>query len=1034
MKGKAIIRILRNFLFSLLFVIFFWLMEALVESIFFYSEDGVFLLNFFPARNAHELLIRFFFAVVLLLAGMFMLEIYSRLAIYQKKESAAAHHLEITLKSIGDAVITTDLKGKVVLMNPVAETLTGWKFSEAKGLPLKDIFHIVNINSHEEIENPFARVLYEDYTSGFLNQTTLISRDDTEYQIADSAAPIKDEKGLTTGVVLVFRDISEDYRVREELQQSEERFRSVAEANWVWEVDRNARFTYSSGKVQELLGYSPEEMLEKTIFDIMDDEELPEIIRFFEETSQKRTAFTNLENRNKTRDGRIVYVLTSGFPIFDQNGVLIGFRGSNKDITDRKKAQEELVYQTELYKILTRIATDYISVPLDKTSNAVFMAIKEVGEFVKADRAYVFEYDFKNGLISNTHEWVQDGISPEIDGMQNIPMDQYTEWVTAHQSGQKIYIPLVSDLPEGALKDLLQAQDIQSLITVPMFLDNDLISFAGFDSVKNPHEYSEQEIALLNLLAQVLVNLRRRILAEQALLHSEKKLSTLYTSMTEMVVFHEMVYNSENEAVDYRVIDCNQAFTNITGNLKENSVNHLASEVYNSSPPPYLEIYSGVVEKNSSQQITVYYAPLRKHFIISIVPLGDNQFATITSDISQIKVAEEELRHLRNYLSNIINSMPSILVGVDVDGNITQWNDEARRVTGVKSNEALGQPLHLAFPRLATEMERVRQAMRSRLPLSDPKRPRLQDNETLYEDLTIFPLVANGVEGAVIRIDDVTEQVRLEEMMVQSEKMLSVGGLAAGMAHEINNPLAGMLQTANVLKNRLNVSRNIPANEQAAIEAGTTMENIHQFMEKREIPRMLDAICQSGRRVAAIVENMLSFARKGDTHFSNHRLEELLDKTIELAETDYDLKKRYDFKKIKIIRDYEAEIPNVPCESGKIQQVLLNILRNGAEAMQEVGVQNPQFTLRTRYNSNRKMVNVEIEDNGPGMSEEIRKRVFEPFFTTKPPGIGTGLGLSVSYFIITENHAGEITVDSQPGKGTSFIISLPVKRGINERS
>ena len=393
--------------------------------------------------------------------------------------------------------------------------------------------------------------------------------------------------------------------------------------------------------------------------------------------------------------------------------------------------------------------------------------------------------------------------------------------------------------------------------------------------------------------------------------------------------------------------------------------------------------------------------------------------------ITERKRAESELRRLRNYLSNIINSMPSVLVGVDADGKITQWNVEAYRITGVSEDHALGQPLHQVFPRLEAEMERLKEAVRSREVQSNLKQPRLEDGEILYEDITIFPLVTNGVEGAVVRIDDVTERVRIEEMIVQSEKMLSVGGLAAGMAHEINNPLAGIIQTASVLTNRLNSGRDIPANLRAAAEAGTTIEAVHRFMELRDVPRMLDAINQSGRRVAAIVQNMLSFARKSNNMISTYDLNEVLDKTLDLAATDYDLKKHYDFKRIKILKEYDTELPPAPCESSKIQQVLFNILRNGAEAMQDAEVKTPTFILRTYYEENRNMACIEITDNGPGMDEETRKRVFEPFFTTKPPGKGTGLGLSVSYFIITENHKGIIEVDSQLGKGSVFTIHLP---------
>ena len=262
--------------------------------------------------------------------------------------------------------------------------------------------------------------------------------------------------------------------------------------------------------------------------------------------------------------------------------------------------------------------------------------------------------------------------------------------------------------------------------------------------------------------------------------------------------------------------------------------------------------------------------------------------------------------------------------------------------------------------------------------------------------------------------------------MIQSEKMLSIGGLAAGMAHEINNPLAGMMQNAQVLLNRF--SHTFPADEKAAMEAGTTLPVIKDFMEKRNVLQILQSIHDAGHQAARIVENMLSFARKGDSTRHKQNIYEVMDKTIELAQNDYDLKKKYDFRQFEIIREYEPDLPLVPCESSKIQQVIFNILKNATEAMvgEKLADKKPTLILRLRKDENK--IHMEIEDNGPGMNEETSKRIFEPFFTTKEIDKGTGLGLSLSYFIIVEDHGGEMDIESAPGKGTKFIIRLPVQQ------
>ncbi|MCP3951657.1 MAG: histidine kinase, partial [Desulfobacterales bacterium] len=151
----------------------------------------------------------------------------------------------------------------------------------------------------------------------------------------------------------------------------------------------------------------------------------------------------------------------------------------------------------------------------------------------------------------------------------------------------------------------------------------------------------------------------------------------------------------------------------------------------------------------------------------------------------------------------------------------------------------------------------------------------------------------------------------------------------------------------------------------------------------------------------------------------------LLDRTVSLAETDYNLKKNYDFRQIEIVREYESGLPAVYCEESKIQQAFLNILSNGAEAMSvDAATLKPRFVIRALKDGDG--VRVEIEDNGPGMDLKTRKHVFDPFFTTKPTCAGTGLGLSISHFIITDNHNGEIGVRPSPDRGSIFFIKLPV--------
>ncbi len=393
----------------------------------------------------------------------------------------------------------------------------------------------------------------------------------------------------------------------------------------------------------------------------------------------------------------------------------------------------------------------------------------------------------------------------------------------------------------------------------------------------------------------------------------------------------------------------------------------------------------------------------------------------LEAEVERRKRSEAELKRVRNYLSGIIGAMPSVLVGVDTRDRVTLWNPEAEKATGIEAARARGSHLSAVLPQLSARIGDIHRSREAGTPLRNEKLLTHVNGRERFSDLVVYPLSMEGGEGVVLRIDDVTERVRLEETMVQAEKMVSVGGLAAGVAHEINNPLAGILQNAQVIRSR--ATENTARNREAAEACGISMTSMAAYMERRGIPAMLDGISKSGARAAEIIENMLSFSRKSES-MAPHPLHLLLERTVELASSDYDLKKRYDFRNIEIIREYDPDLPDVPCEAGKMQQVFFNLLKNGAQAMAEKKRKAGRLILRIR--KSHRVMRVEIEDNGPGMDRETLQRVFEPFFTTKGTGIGTGLGLSVSYFIVTRHHGGSMEVVSSPGGGAKFIIRLPL--------
>jgi PAS domain S-box-containing protein len=392
-------------------------------------------------------------------------------------------------------------------------------------------------------------------------------------------------------------------------------------------------------------------------------------------------------------------------------------------------------------------------------------------------------------------------------------------------------------------------------------------------------------------------------------------------------------------------------------------------------------------------------------------------------DITDRKETEAKLGQLKNHLANIIDSMPAALVGMDRAGLVTQWNRQAETLTGRPAAAAVGQSVHSLLPGFTTWIRVLEEKAAKGGPSSLEKLCLEKAGERQVFDLMLYPLVAKGMQGAVLRIENVTEREHTQAMMVQNEKMMSLGGLAAGMAHEINNPLGIISQAAQNIERRM--SATLPANQKVAAELGLSLELAQAYYQRRELPTFIQDIREASNRAAKIIANMLQFSRKSEMEREPVSLAELINRTVDLAASDYDLRKQFDFRRVEIIREFQPAVPNLPVVAVEIQQVLLNLLKNAAQAMAgHPSGRKPTITLRLRREA--KYAVLEVADNGPGMAEKVARRVFEPFFTTKSPGLGTGLGLSVSYMIITQNHQGFIDVESSPGHGARFIIKLPI--------
>jgi PAS domain S-box-containing protein len=350
----------------------------------------------------------------------------------------------------------------------------------------------------------------------------------------------------------------------------------------------------------------------------------------------------------------------------------------------------------------------------------------------------------------------------------------------------------------------------------------------------------------------------------------------------------------------------------------------------------------------------------------------------------------EQIERLKDFSENIVESLNVGVLTVDHEDCVESWNTQMERMAGVTRAEAVGRRLEEILPAdlVAEIVARRRDDHVSGL---YKFQFRNRHGHSLIVNVSIAPLVGKAGErlGRLILLDEITQRVQLEDQLVQTEKLTSLGLLAAGVAHEVNTPLA-------VISNYIQMlARQLPADDPR-----------HKLIEK---------IVSQTFRASEIVNNLLNFSRTAAAEFTDVDLNSVIDETLSLV--------AHPFKTahVSVIKSLSDSLPPVLGSKNRLQQVFLNLFLNARDAMPGGGM------LEVRTGSQNGTVEVEITDTGAGISREHLNRIFDPFFTTKGTGRGTGLGLSVSYGIIKE-HAGKIDVRSTEGRGTSFRLEFPAAR------
>ena len=811
------------------------------------------------------------------------------------------------------------------------------------------------------------------------------------------------------------------HRVEMRLKASEEKYRRLIESlnDIIITTDENGIVTYISPQIKMITDYDASEVVGKNFSLFIYPEDVSKAVAHF--YAAKDGGLQRQEFRAVTKSGKVIWLRSSGAAAFE-NGRFIGVRGVLSDITLQKTVEDE------------------------RERSAAFLAA-------------VFDS-------------IQDGISVLDTELRIVRVNEVMRrWYRHH-------LPLEGKKCFEAYHGRKEACDVcpsrRALLTGN--LEVDFVPLAGADGLSGTLELFSYPMkdaeGRITGIVEFVRDVTARKAAEDALHHANQELAAaneaLQEAVEELEETNEEFERQNRELLDARneinerevllrsimstvpvgiglIVDrtiqwSNSALHAMTG-YSENELRGNSTRILYPSDEEYDRAGRELgdrLAKRGTGVITTQWKRRGGTVIdvevrATLVDVKRREAGTIVSavDITDQKRAMEALAESERLFRTMVEYAPIAIAIMDNNGRITYLNRAFITLTGYTTAEipTVQDWWEKTIPEDSYRAKAVEQWETS-LRLA-------QQGETItpIEGLVRcadgsfksfeFRLIQIG-EKLLAMLNDITEKKVTQEVMIQTEKMASIGGLAAGMAHEINNPLSIILQGAQCALDRLDPGSE--ANREAAERAGVSLDAVRSYLEEREIIYYLKSIVDAGERAARIVSSMLQFSRRDQDSIIQLNLKELVERTIELAGTDYNIKSRAGFEDIRIIREYDENLPPVPCSPTGIEQVLLNLIKNAAQALRSPGeaVRNPTIMVRTRKEGG--FAVLEIEDNGPGIAKELQRRIFEPFFTTKQYGQGTGLGLSVSSYIVAHNHRGSLTVDSEPGKGARFIVRLPLER------
>ncbi|OIP30494.1 MAG: hypothetical protein AUK47_24940 [Deltaproteobacteria bacterium CG2_30_63_29] len=819
------------------------------------------------------------------------------------------------------------------------------------------------------------------------------------------------------------RQVAKQESTAAALAESERQTRLMLEnlSEGVQRVDPQGQVVFNNPRLEQLLGYEPGELLGRSVFELMD--ERSQALARAGLAANASGQGTRLDLVLLRKDGAPIDVSMSAVPVRDDKGRLEGFLAVMSDIGERKRFERLLDIRLRLWEhAATHTFQEVLRQTLDEVES-VTGSVAGFFHFVEPDERTLTLQAWSTRTVAEFCKVSGGGMS--------YPVEQAGVWGDCvHQRSPVIHndyasLPHKKGLPEGHVP-------VTRELVVPIFRENKIVALLGVGN--KPTDYTEDDLELVQFLADVAWSIvENRRTAEQLI--------------EALALFEAAIENTPSVAVqgyeaDGTVRHWNAAAAKLFGFSRQEAVGRRIQDLLDEAPETgcFLTIKDVWTMGRASvpQELAVQtkaggirwvYSTLFPVFVAGAVV----EVFRMDVDVTERKQSDTLIRQQLEEIVSFYDTAPIGLAVLDTDLRFRRINDVLAALNGISAAEHVGKTVGELIPSLEAQARAVTAEIlrtgqpQTNIQLTGETASRPGETRTWLESWHPMRGASGEIEAFTVVAEDITEAEQMRALLAQSDRLATVGLLAAGVAHEINNPLAYVLYNLESLiddlprvLDALRRSTDMGSKRLGDTQWAELMGAGHEFLSPAALDDLNERLKQAfegSTRIRDIVRGLGTFSRVQEERLAPTELMHPIEAAISMASNE--IKHR-----ARLVKEY-GKSESIMASDGKLAQVFLNLLINAAHAIPEGAVEANEIRVRTWQRGGE--VFAEVHDTGQGISREHIPHLFEPFFTTKKGGRGTGLGLAISKRII-DGYDGSIEVSSEIGKGTSFVVRLPVGR------